>query len=150
MRGVLHVRRRIWNNDVDTPKGGKGRDVPLSDELRAALGELPSRSAKRLVFPGDEGAYLRKNQCKWPLWRACKQAGLRRIGWHVLRHTFASHLIMRGVPLLGVQQLLGHKDVKMTMRYAHLSPHVARDGVALLDAPSPQKGGEAPAVPVSG
>jgi integrase len=137
VRGVLNVRRRIWEGDVDTPKGGKGRAVPLSDELRAALRELPSRLAGGLVFPAEGGRYLRKNECKWPLWRACKRAELRRVGWHVLRHTFASHLVMRGVSLRAVQELLGHQDIKMTMRYAHLAPDVTRNAVALLDTPAP-------------
>lgn len=55
---------------------------------------------------------------------ACKQAGLRHVGWHILRHTFASHLAMRGVPLRVVQELLGHATLDMTMRYAHLSPEL--------------------------
>ncbi|HEY5242738.1 MAG TPA: enolase C-terminal domain-like protein [Polyangiaceae bacterium] len=57
----------------------------------------------------------------------------RRISWHVLRHTFASHLAMRGAPLIAVQQLLGHATIEMTMRYAHLSPQVGREAVRLLD-----------------
>jgi len=52
-----------------------------------------------------------------PLWRACRRAGLRKIGWHCLRHTFASHLVMRGVPLKAVQELMGHATIEMTMRY---------------------------------
>ena len=67
------------------------------------------------------------------LWRAADRAGLGRIGWHVLRHTFASHLVMRGASMKQVQKPLGHADIKMTMRYAHLSPEARREAVALLD-----------------
>ena len=50
------------------------------------------------------------------------------------RHTFASHLAMRGAPLKAIQDRLGHATIQMTMRYAHLAPEVARDAVRLLDA----------------
>jgi integrase len=139
VRGVLAVSKRIWEGNLDTPKGGRRREVPISDELREALRELPSRFAGGLVFPAEGGRHLRKNECKWPLYRASRRAGLRRLGWHALRHTFASHLVMRGVSLKAVQELLGHKDIKMTMRYAHLAPGVTRDAVALLDAPKAPK-----------
>jgi integrase len=59
------------------------------------------------------------------------------IGWHTLRHTFASHLVMRGVAIVTVQRLMGHANIRMTLKYAHLSPHVSREAVMLLDEPAP-------------
>jgi integrase len=113
---------------IGTPKGGRAREVPLSDDAAGAL-----RAHRELVFAGVDGPLLTSGACKWPLWRACRRAGLRRIGWHVLRHTFASHLVMRGVSIKAIQELLGHASIEMTMRYAHLSPDVRRDAVRLLD-----------------
>ena len=52
----------------------------------------------------------------------------------MLRHTFASHLAMRGVPLKAIQEPLGHSTMEMTMRYAHLSPSIHRDAVERLVA----------------
>jgi site-specific recombinase XerD len=65
--------------------------------------------------------------------KVVRRAGLRRIGWHVLRHTYASHLAMRGASLLEIKELLGHSDLSITMRYAHLSPNARRAAVKLLD-----------------
>jgi integrase len=137
VKGLIRVRRAIYDGVVDVPKGGRGREVPMGDDLREAFRGLPSRFAGRLVWPGEGGRNLTKGEAKWPLWRASKRAGLRRVGWHVLRHTFASHLAMRGVPLKAVQELLGHVSIEQTMRYAHLAPEVSREAVKLLDAPAP-------------
>jgi integrase len=129
--GRLSVRRNTWLGHIGTPKGGKGRDVPLCE---TAVRELRAhRRSSTLVFSASAGAALTANACRGPLLRACARAGLRRIGWHVLRHTFASHLVMRGAPLKAVQELLGHSTIEMTMRYAHLSPEVGRQVVRLLD-----------------
>jgi site-specific recombinase XerD len=67
--------------------------------------------------------------------RLMRRAGLA-VGegqWHLLRHTFASELTMRGVPLLTVARLLGHSSIAMVLRYAHLSPDHQRHAVRTLD-----------------
>ena len=136
VRGRLLVRRAVARGVVGTPKSGKSREIPLNEKALAAL-ERQRHLRGELVFCDDAGRMLRKGACKWPLWSACKRAGLRRIGWHALRHTFASHLVMRRAPLKAVQELLGHSTIEMTMRYSHLSPDVRKDAVRLLDADPP-------------
>ncbi len=59
----------------------------------------------------------------------------RRIGWHVLRHSYCSALVMRGVDLYRVKELAGHASITMTERYSHLSPMAKREGVMTLDQP---------------
>ena len=124
---------------MTTPKNGKPREVPLSEQALKAL-KRHRHLRGPLVFCELDGRALTHTAVKWPLWRACKKAGLRLVQWHVLRHTFASHLAMRGAPLKVVQELMGHATIQMTMRYAHLYPEVARQHVMLLDAPSPPRG----------
>ena len=132
VRGSLVVRRSDWRGHVGAPKNGRTREVPLSPEAVTAL-KAHRHLRGDLVFCHATGRPWTENELRRPLYRACKRAGLRRIGWHVLRHTFASHLVMRGVALKAVQELLGHSTMEMTMRYAHLTPDVRKDAVRQLD-----------------
>lgn len=134
--GRIVVSQNLAYGEITTPKSGKKREVELGDDVLAAL-KRHRHLRGDLVFCKADGGMLTKGESKHPLWRACKRAGLRRIGWHVLRHTFASHLVMRGAVLKSVQELLGHGTIKMTERYAHLSPDVRKDAVRLLDRPVP-------------
>lgn len=133
-RARLVVRRAVARGIVGTPKSGKAREVDLSEQARDAL-RAHRHLRGELVFCDERGAMLPRSAVKWPLYSACKRAGLPRVGWHVLRHTFASHLVMRGQPLKTAQELLGHTTIEMTMRYAHLAPESRRDAVRLLDGP---------------
>jgi|SRR5579871_209584 len=131
-RGLLTVRRAASRGIVGTPKSGRNRDVELSaGAVRLLQGHRHSRG--ELVFCNARGAMWTTSLCRAPMARACRRAGLRLIGWHVLRHTFASHLAMRGVPLRAIQLLLGHSTIAMTERYAHLSPTLIRKAVQRLD-----------------
>ena len=131
--GKIIVRQSSVRGIVGTPKGWRSREIELCSDLWDIL-KAHRHLRGELVFCDLDGQMLTKNQCRRPLYDVCKRASLRQIGWHVLRHTFASHLVMRGVPIRVVQELLGHRDIKTTMRYAHLSPQSRRDAVALLDA----------------
>jgi site-specific recombinase XerD len=65
--------------------------------------------------------------------RVCKRAEIVDFRFHDLRHTFASHLIMRGANLRSVQELLGHKTGKMTVRYTQLSAPHLQQTIGLLE-----------------
>jgi integrase len=133
--GRLMVRRTLWQKQEVLPKGGKVREVPLGNEVVTAL-KAHRHLRGPYVFCDEAGARLTHSKVKRVVPWACAKARLaKRLTTHGLRHTFASHLVMRGVSLKAVQELLGHSTIEMTMRYAHLSPDVKRDAVRLLDAP---------------
>jgi site-specific recombinase XerD len=118
------VQRAVARGVLGTPKSGKSREIPLNDKVLAAL-KRHRHLRGELVFCDEGGRMLSKGVCKWPLWSACKRAGLRRIGWHVPRHTFASHLTMRGAPLEAVQAPLGHSTIEMTTTTAEGVPRIS-------------------------
>lgn len=129
--GRLLVRRSFVCGHVGTPKSGRGREVPLSPQTVAVLRR--HRHLKGLVFSHADGSRITHRVAYAMLHRICRRAGMREIGWYALRHTFASHLVMRNRWLKEVQELLGHADYQQTMRYAHLAPSVKREAVATLD-----------------
>ena len=131
----LRVKRSVWKGHISSPKSGRFREVPLSTKLAEVLQDHRHLRGE-LVFCRENGSMFKYTQLRWPLWRASRRAGLRKAGWHMLRHTFASHLAMRGVPLKAIQELLGHATMEMTMRYAHLAPSIHRDAVEELDRPA--------------
>lgn len=130
--GRLMVKRSFTKGHVGTPKNGKSREVPLSPQAIAVL-KSHRHLRGELVFCKSDGGRRIHRRADVAIKKICKRAGLRPIGWHCLRHTFASHLIMRGRSLKEVQELLGHSDFSQTLRYSHLAPTVKKDAVAALD-----------------
>jgi integrase len=113
---------------IETTKNNERRVVPVNDTLYGVLKSLPVHLGTDLVFPEVTGLQLTV-----AFRRACKRAGIKDFRFHDLRHSFASYLTMGGVNLRTVQTLLGHKDLRMTMRYSHLSAEHLREAVNCLE-----------------
>ena len=102
------------------------RTVPLNSQARRILDRQP-RSGSPFVFPSPRDAS--RSRCPdLALWdRVRKEAGIEDVRLHDLRHTHASHAVMNGVPVPVVSRLLGHSNVQMTLRYAHLGDREIED-----------------------
>jgi integrase len=120
-----------YSKALESTKNNRERHIPLDLDLYEAL--YGRKQAVGYVFTDAKGQPFEGDRLNRALTNVCKKAGLRRVTWHVLRHTFASHLAMRGVPLHIVQILLGHASVTTTMRYAHVSPSALRPAIDMLN-----------------
>ncbi|MCE9553247.1 MAG: site-specific integrase [Planctomycetes bacterium] len=130
-------------------KSGKPRSVPLASRTQVMLTklwEIRPEGQSRVFLVRLPGCSARKTkpQAKpfhhpyggW--YAALERSGLTDVVIHDLRHTFASRLVQKGVPLLAVSKLLGHSSLTMTMRYAHLAPDNLDDAIDRLDDPPPK------------
>lgn len=116
---------------LDT-KNGERRDIPMNETVKATLEALEKKS--EFVFPNRKGQRrIDDAQIQLAFAEALRRAEITDFHFHDLRHTFASNLVMQGVDLNTVRDLLGHKDLKMTLRYAHLSPEHRNKVVSILD-----------------
>jgi integrase len=116
-------------------KSGDSRRVPLNAEAAGVLDIWKTQSSEpeapdAFVFPGDDGARLTNVNKGWA--SVCKLAKLTDFRLHDCRHSFASRLVQKGVDLNTVRELLGHADLKMTLRYSHLKPENLAAAVAKL------------------
>ena len=112
-------------------KNGKTWALPFNEMLWGLFSQLRTRQDVPWVFHDAVGHCW--DDIRHPFDRACEGAGLTDSHFHDLRHTFASWLMMRGVPLATVSNLLGHTSPTMTLRYAHLSPKHLTSAVRVLD-----------------
>jgi len=87
------------------------------------------------VLYQNDGRPLTRQIVQYKVKRAARLANVSK-GVHVLRHTFCSHLAMRGAPAAAIQALAGHQELSMTQRYMHLSPASLDAAIRLLDSPA--------------
>ena len=130
-RGKITVRKSLVRGILSCPKNYRFRYLPMTQELRDML--LRRRKRSGFVFQAETGGASAKSTIDRNLTRICRQAGMRHVHWHVFRHTFASQLVGAGMPITVVKELMGHSDIKMTMRYAHFAPSLYDSAVGVLD-----------------
>lgn len=129
----VDLQRKILTVEGSNAKSGKTRHIPLNNEALAVLQGWKAQASVEtgLVFIGRGGRRFDNVQTSWEA--VLEDAGIKTFRWHDLRHHFASMLVMNGVDLNTVRELLGHGDIKMTLRYAHLAPQVKAEAVAKLN-----------------
>jgi integrase len=147
---VRHTDPGRAGMDETTPKGGAERTVPMTPDTAALLkamwpGLVEGGVAVSYVWPGfrsrskfDPQRARSENACTKAIRAAFARIGLREpgLGWHTLRHTYASWLAMDGLSLRRIQRLLGHASITMTEIYAHLQPDDHdHQAVSVLDRP---------------
>jgi integrase len=124
-RSVIRVRASYAAGVVTSPKSGKVRSVPMAPDAAAALARLGQRELftgdDDLVFVGVAGGFLDGSALRRRYDDALKRAGLRKLRFHDLRHTFGTTMIGRA-DIRRVQEWMGHADIQTTMQYLHYAP----------------------------
>lgn len=139
------LARLRWS-DVDRDHGlltfrdtktGEPRRVPMNAELRDLFAGMEPGPGEALVWPTRTGRVLTDPPATWRrvvdrLFNGGVTDPRQRVSFHTLRHSFISHLVMRGVPLPVIQSLTGHKTLAMLQRYTHLAPDARWAAVEVL------------------
>lgn len=133
-RRMLTVRFQDWRGQLIPTKGSRARVIPMTRRLTEAMRDLIEEDGRRILVD-DKGEPVSVQTIRtWVGW-AQKAAGLPHLGaLHILRHTFCSHLAMRGATMLSIKELAGHKSLRTTARYMHLAPSERTRAIALLEA----------------
>ena len=131
----LHVDLFRKTATVVRSKNGEKRTVPLNRRLSELLKlKAKVRDIKgSYVFASKAGTKIHHRNLRRAFYKALDRVEIEDFKFHDLRHTFATRLVHAGIDLYKVARLLGHKDIRMTQRYAHHYPESLRDGVEVLD-----------------
>jgi len=114
---------------LDT-KNKEQRDVPMNNEVKKVFMGILRHSDSPYIFYNTDNKRYRDVRNAFA--KALKCAKITNFRFHDLRHTFGSHMVMSGVDLNTVRELMGHKSIQMTLRYAHLSPKYKKRAVDIL------------------
>lgn len=135
--GSVTIKRSVFKGIIGSPKSNRFRRIPLAKDVLDLL--YQRRQKEGFVFLNNEGQIYSRYSLDRALDRACKAAGVPIVSWHPLRHSFASKLANNGISIQVIQTLLGHSDIKVTQRYAHLEPATLVEAIQTLE---PKRGVE--------
>jgi integrase len=128
----VDFRHRLITVEAAYAKNSETRSIPMSDVLTETLKAIRIHDAPMApVFLTRAGTPYRDLSTAFAT--AVRRAKISDFTFHDLRHCFASRLVMAGVDLTTVKELMGHKHIAMTLRYAHLAPGHKRAAIAMLD-----------------
>jgi integrase len=121
---------------INITKNGEQRTVPLNKSALSVLEKkLKVKSLKNdYVFLNRYGGKVNHNSLRNVFHKLLRRAGIDNFRPHDMRHTFATRMAQKGIDIYKISKLLGHKDIKMTQRYAHHCPESLRIGVDVLDS----------------
>ncbi|MFT3927463.1 MAG: site-specific integrase [Myxococcales bacterium] len=136
--GQIRVELSEWKGHVTPTKGMESRVVPMTARLRKAIKAYDHGQDSPRLLLGERGGASHRVLRDWSR-KAQDAAGLKggKGELHILRHTFCSHLAMKGVPAITVQHLAGHKSLTTTLRYMHLAPGEASRAIKILESARP-------------
>lgn len=128
----ISVKQSFSNGVLGSTKSNRIRYIPMTTDVFNHL--IGKNKKEGFVLKGPDNIRFRPEYSRLELQEICKRANLRHIGWHKLRHTFASRLAEKGVPMVAIKELMGHSDIRTTMRYAHLGQHTLREAITVLSS----------------
>lgn len=132
----IWIRRQRHKGVTGPTKTGVERRIDMTRNLEKALRDLQAvrSSSTGPIFTDLQGRPMAYSHFLWTLRQATTRAGVKLLNWHGLRHTFASHLIMRGTPIRWVQRYLGHASIVTTERYSHVLDTAGASFIKHLEA----------------
>jgi integrase len=145
-----------FNNNIlniTDPKNNEARQAYMTQTIKEILQAKEPKEADAYVFKDTKGNKIKEVSNTFK--RIVKKLGFNegitdvrnKVVFHTLRHTFASWLAINGTPIFTIKELLGHKDIKMTMRYSHLLPSTKREAVENVEKMFKEKSTKGKTIP---
>lgn len=130
----INLFRQVIIVSKEKTKNGRPLTIPMNNTVyNLLLRRSKVRSMSGYVFITDNGTIIRGRNLVREFDKVVAKAGIENLTFHCLRHTAATWMVQNGVDIFTVKEILGHKDIRSTMRYAHHYPESLRNSIKILD-----------------